>query len=671
MSPMRRFAPIALTLALAVLAGTARADTFTVIPTSPLALPSAELPNVPGTVAVPAQLSTPPAAPVQLSYGQLLGLWQSAGAAYGVPWQVLAAINKVESNFGRNMGPSSAGAIGWMQFMPSTWLRWGVDANGDGVADPWNPQDAVYSAARYLAAAGGSSDISRAVFSYNHADWYVNEVLSLSNLYAQGSGLAFSLDRLQQNLVAAQDAVAQASNRLVAARAPVRAAARVEARWQKRADAASLLSDRLEYEKNAGLADQRRVDAQAVVDRAAAALGTAQTELVRARQASAGASFAAGASSVLGAASFQNGWAFPVGGGPAVVSVGHTHHDYPAADIAAPAGSPVYAIAQSVVLRSWTQPDPKCGIGLTLETFDGQTWTYCHLSYLEPTVVAGASLGAGAPVGLVGSTGDSTGPHLHLQLDPATSYPQDEPWFQSFAGVAFSWQDAPTPAAPTQALRFAASVSSSTDTAAVAGAPVFAVVQSTPAGALEVAPAPTGVKASCTSAALALEVRRVLPTSVPMDLNRIPTGVVSRAAALVALGIVFTAGVAWAACSGVPKVGPLPPVKKARCRRSSSFPTSARRRSSSRRERWRTTGSPGASSARCTGTPRTPSSPSRPLRARRCTTPVLPSSVSSSATTPATASGVSPRTRRRTRRPRSLPSRPWPRRRLRPRRPRR
>ena len=82
---------------------------------------------------------------------------------------------------------------------------------------------------------------------------------------------------------------------------------------------------------------------------------------------------------------------------------------------------------------------------MTIRTSDGQEWTYCHLSYLEPTVQAGTMLSAGAAVGLVGHTGDATGPHLHLQLDPATSYPQNEGWFQQFAGLAFRWQDAPTP----------------------------------------------------------------------------------------------------------------------------------------------------------------------------------------------------------------------------------
>jgi hypothetical protein len=124
----------------------------------------------------------------------LLQLWQSAGATYGVPWQVLAAINKIESNFGRNMGPSSAGAIGWMQFMPSTWAKYGMDANGDGVADPYNAADAIYSAARYLAAAGATTNLPRAIFAYNHAQWYVDQVLQLASLFgdSSASGLAFT-----------------------------------------------------------------------------------------------------------------------------------------------------------------------------------------------------------------------------------------------------------------------------------------------------------------------------------------------------------------------------------------------------------------------------------------------------------------------------------------------
>jgi murein DD-endopeptidase MepM/ murein hydrolase activator NlpD len=64
------------------------------------------------------------------------------------------------------------------------------------------------------------------------------------------------------------------------------------------------------------------------------------------------------------------------------------------------------------------------------------------MSFLEPTVMPGTELAAGAQVGLVGMTGHATGPHLHLQLGPTTSYPQQQPWFQSFAGVAFRWQDA-------------------------------------------------------------------------------------------------------------------------------------------------------------------------------------------------------------------------------------
>src|SRR5205807_3662959 len=67
-----------------------------------------------------------------------------------VPWNVLAGVGEVESGHGANMGPSSAGAIGPMQFLPSTWRTWGRDANGDGRADLYSPADAISSAAHYL-----------------------------------------------------------------------------------------------------------------------------------------------------------------------------------------------------------------------------------------------------------------------------------------------------------------------------------------------------------------------------------------------------------------------------------------------------------------------------------------------------------------------------------------
>ncbi|MGI8729758.1 MAG: lytic murein transglycosylase [Solirubrobacteraceae bacterium] len=107
----------------------------------------------------------------------LLPIYQAAGIQYGVPWEVLAAINEIETNYGRNLNVSSAGAMGWMQFIPSSWKAYGVDANGDGKKDPYNPVDAIFAAARYLKAAGAENDLRKAVFAYNHADWYVDSVL--------------------------------------------------------------------------------------------------------------------------------------------------------------------------------------------------------------------------------------------------------------------------------------------------------------------------------------------------------------------------------------------------------------------------------------------------------------------------------------------------------------
>jgi murein DD-endopeptidase MepM/ murein hydrolase activator NlpD len=461
---LRRLAPLALVLAFALLAGTAGAGIFAVVPSAPFALPGLT-PNP--SLSVPDSLSTPPVIQVQLSYPELLALWQRAGASYGIPWQVLAAINKVESNWGRNMGPSSAGAIGWMQFMPSTWLRWGVDANGDGVADPWNPDDAVFSAARYLAAAGGTTDLYRGVYAYNHADWYVKQVLALADLYGGNSTFAFSLDRMQQNLDVARAATAHTGELVIAAEKVAQSESRVVAHWQARAAKASLLSDRLALEQRAGQAAERRDAANARIEKLRSDLAALQLKLERAQQASASSSFNPAASQLLSAPSYSGGYVFPVGGGPNDVTASHTHHDFPAVDIAAPMGAPLYALADSVVLRSWNVPDPACGIGLTLRAFDGQVWTYCHMSVLDPNVVQGATLTAGEPVGLVGATGDATGPHLHLQLQPPTEWPQQQAWFQAFAGQAFTWTDAAPLADSTRALTFVP---------AAALAPIFRVI---------------------------------------------------------------------------------------------------------------------------------------------------------------------------------------------------
>jgi hypothetical protein len=112
----------------------------------------------------------------------LLPIFQAAGSAYGVPWQVLAAINEVETDYGRDLSVSSAGAEGWMQFLPSSWETYGVDANGDGFKDPYNPADAIFAAARYLRAAGAAKDVRGAIFSYNHSQAYVESVIMRAKL---------------------------------------------------------------------------------------------------------------------------------------------------------------------------------------------------------------------------------------------------------------------------------------------------------------------------------------------------------------------------------------------------------------------------------------------------------------------------------------------------------
>jgi membrane-bound lytic murein transglycosylase B len=114
----------------------------------------------------------------------LLPISQAAAVQYGVPWPVLAAINEVETNFGTDLSVSTAGAVGWMQFMPETWLQYGVDALGAGYADPYNPVDAIFAAARYLHAAGASTDLRTAILAYNHSEAYAESVLLRARLFA-------------------------------------------------------------------------------------------------------------------------------------------------------------------------------------------------------------------------------------------------------------------------------------------------------------------------------------------------------------------------------------------------------------------------------------------------------------------------------------------------------
>ncbi len=121
-----------------------------------------------------------------------LRLYQQAGSLYGIDWSVLAGIGWIECDHGRSRDRScwqpgavnGAGAGGPMQFLAATWAAYGVDGNHDGRRDRWDARDAVPAAANYLRASGAPGDYRRAIFAYNHADWYVAAVLHRARLYA-------------------------------------------------------------------------------------------------------------------------------------------------------------------------------------------------------------------------------------------------------------------------------------------------------------------------------------------------------------------------------------------------------------------------------------------------------------------------------------------------------
>jgi membrane-bound lytic murein transglycosylase B len=110
---------------------------------------------------------------------ELLAIYREAGDAFDIPWSVLAAINLVETGTGRIRGMSIAGAQGPMQFLPATWAAYG--AGGD-IEDT---HDAIFGAARYLAANNGATDIDHALFRYNHSDRYVRGVKLYAEIIAE------------------------------------------------------------------------------------------------------------------------------------------------------------------------------------------------------------------------------------------------------------------------------------------------------------------------------------------------------------------------------------------------------------------------------------------------------------------------------------------------------
>jgi cell wall-associated NlpC family hydrolase len=289
---MRRLLPLlAAVLALAA-SSTASADTFRV-----------ERPHASGPSS--ASFSSGPAISFNqkqsgpMPFAALRAIWQAAGNTYAIPWPVLGAINKVETNFGQNLGPSSAGAVGWMQFMPSTWARWGIDANGDGVADPNNPTDAIFSAARYLVGCGGQFDIARAVYCYNHSHSYVSEVLGLAALYGSGGGSftggsIFSVD-LQPQLDSARKQIAGSKTQLSAARAQAGRLAHAEHRFLLAATTAPLLSTQLAAHKRAVLLEVRRQAAEARARRLQRSLDAANTRLGRLQEQASNPTFIPGA----------------------------------------------------------------------------------------------------------------------------------------------------------------------------------------------------------------------------------------------------------------------------------------------------------------------------------------------------------------------------------------
>jgi uncharacterized protein YkwD len=143
-----------------------------------------------GSTPSPSYVSQEPSgeavADIPLDY---LALYRQAAEDYGLDWAILAAIGKIETDHGRldapgvTSGENFAGAGGPMQFLASTWANVGVDGNGDGVKDRYDPEDAIPSAANYLKLSGAPQDYHSAILAYNHAEWYYQDVVAQADEY--------------------------------------------------------------------------------------------------------------------------------------------------------------------------------------------------------------------------------------------------------------------------------------------------------------------------------------------------------------------------------------------------------------------------------------------------------------------------------------------------------
>ena len=322
----------------------------------------------------------------------LLPIYRAAAERYDVPWQVLAAINEVETDYGQDLNVSGAGAEGWMQFMPTEWAAYGVDANGAGVRDPYNPADAIFAAARYLAAAGVARDLSGAIYSYNHSAAYVQSVLLRARLLA---GLPGALVGSLSGLADGRFPVAGGGPFALApewARVPPRSGP-----GSTRASTGGAGSHAAARQAPDGVAASTPRARPVAPSPAAAAAGVAPARAYAAR---------AGAMAVVGAS------------------------------IQAPAGAPVVATAQAQVIALGRHG--RLGQFVRLRDVLGDTYTYAHLGSLatryaaaRPTVRTtakprvslqplrrGAWIAAGTVLGRVAGAAPGGQSHLLLELRP-------------------------------------------------------------------------------------------------------------------------------------------------------------------------------------------------------------------------------------------------------------